>query len=216
MRTVLYKLAEHAEQVIEQCTLKTVWPHWREVARQLGLIKPRNDATAALRQDRDKLAAKVKELEAVVADLRQQQPSRSKHGPGGGYILLPPDVIPRYFPEFIGAFDPFPHPLPKGWDGLTMPWQRMNMINAPFRRDENTQGLGLYHVVLKAIEEQAKGNTSLLFIPTSAPVNLIAEALARAEMVSLRRLPWLHSETGEPWPNPSHTTAFILRGLAEQ
>jgi len=65
-------------------------------------------------------------------------------------------------------------------------------------------------VVAKAVDEQAKGNTSLLLIPTTAPLNLSAEA--NAEMVSLGRLKWLHSKTGEPWPHPGHTTAFIPRG----
>ena len=214
---VLYHLGAYADRVIKEHAASDMWPHWREVARQLGLSKPRNDTTAALRQDRDKLAAKVKELEAEVADLRQQQPSRSKHGPGGGYILIPPDLIPsRRFPEFVDAFDPFPHPLPTGWDGLTMPWQRMNVINAPFRRDDNTQRLGLTYVVRKAIAEQAKGNTSLMFIPSTAVVNLLAEALAHKDMVPLGRLRWLHYETREPWPMPGETTAFILRGLAEQ
>ncbi len=91
-----------------------------------------------------------------------------------------------------------------------MPWKRLNVINAPFRKDDNTQGQGLTAVVVKAIEEQAKGNTSLVFIPTNAAVNLLAEA--NAEMVALGRVAWLHSETGEPWPHPGHTTAFILRG----
>jgi hypothetical protein len=136
--------------------------------------------------------------------------ARSKRGPGGGYIIMPPDVIRTHFPEFVGAFDPFPHPLPKGWDGIKMPWQPMNVVNAPFRRDDNTQALGLMAVARKAISETWNGNSSLLFLPTMGAVNLLAEA--GAEMVALGRLKWLHYQTGEPWSHPGRTTAFILRG----
>ena len=206
---ILYRLGEHADRVIQERAAHNVWPHWREVARQLGLIKAKTDRTvAALQQDSDVLAAKVKELEAEVVELRQQ--SRYKRGPGGGYILLPPDLIPTRFPEFINAFDPFPHPLPKGWNGLKIPWKKFNVVNAPFRQDDNTQGLALSHIVRKAVDEQANGHTSLLFIPTTAAVNLLAGA--HAEMYPLGRLRWLHSETKEPWATPGHSTAFILRG----
>ena len=180
------------------------------MARQLGLIKPKNDHTAALRHERDALATKVTELEAEVVELRQQQPSRYKHGPGGGYILLPPDLIPIRFPEFINAFDPFPHPLPEGWNGLEIPWQKFNVVNAPFRSDDNTLGLGLNAVVPKTVDEQALGNTSLVFIPSTEALNLLAAG--HAEMIALGRLKWLHHETKEPWRSPGHTTAFILRG----
>jgi hypothetical protein len=163
-----------------------------------------------LQQDRDVLAAKVEELEAEVVQLRQQ--SRYKRGPGSGYIIVPPDLIPTRFPEFINAFDPFPHPLPPRWDGLKMPWQKFNRVNAPFRADDNTEGLGLTHVIRKATDEQAIGNSSLIFVPTTAALNLLAKALGHAEMVALDRLKWLHFETGEPWPTPGHSTAFILRG----
>ena len=150
---------------------------------------------AALQRDRDALAARVEELEAEVVQLRQQ--SRYRRGPGAGYILMPPDLIPTRFPEFVDAFDPFPHPLPDGWNGLDMPWKRLNKVNAPFRKDDNTHGHGFTAVVVKAIDEQAKGNTSLLFMPTTAALNLLAEA--DAEMVALGRVKWLHSRTGEPW-----------------
>jgi hypothetical protein len=205
---VLYHLAAYADRVIQEHAASDIWPHWREVARQLGLIKPKNDPTAALRAERNALATKVTELNAELAELRQQQPSRYKQGPGNGYIILPPDLIPTRFPKFVGAFDPFPHPLPPGWNGLTMPWQRYNVVNAPFRRDDNSEGLSLSHVVRKAIYEQSLGNESLLFIPTHTPLNLLAEA--HAEMHALGRLKWLHHETGEPWPVPGVTTAFIL------
>jgi hypothetical protein len=120
------------------------------------------------------------------------------------------DLIATRFPEFVGAFDPFPHPLPDGWDGLKMPWKKFNVVNAPFRKDDNAQGQGLSAVVAKAVDETGNGNTSLVFMPTNASVNQLAEA--NAEMVALGRLKWLHFKTGEPWPQPGHTTAFILRG----
>jgi hypothetical protein len=213
----LVDLAEHADRVIKQCAVQGQrnpyfeWPHWREVARQLGLTtdshQVRKDRMATLQLDRDTLAARVEELEAEVVKLRQQ--SRYRRGPGAGYILMPPDLIATRFPEFVGAFDPFPHPLPDGWDGLKMPWKKFNVVNAPFRKDDNAQGQGLSAVVAKAVDETGNGNTSLVFMPTNASVNQLAEA--NAEMVALGRLKWLHFKTGEPWPQPGHTTAFILR-----
>ena len=72
---VLSHLAAYADRVIQEHAASDIWPHWREVARQLGLIKPKNDPTAALRAERNALANKVTELNA---ELRFA--SSSRHG----------------------------------------------------------------------------------------------------------------------------------------
>jgi hypothetical protein len=85
---------------------------------------------------------------------------------------------------------------------------RCNFVNPPFRADDNSEGQPLSAWVKKTIEEQKKGCTSVLVLPTTDVVNLLA---AGAVMRALGRVPWFHRETGEPWKSPGAVTAFILR-----
>ena len=47
-------------------------------------------------------------------------------------------------------------------------------------------------------------------INTMSFINMLIEA--GAEMRSMGRVKWLDAESGEPWPTPSCTTCFILKG----
>jgi hypothetical protein len=124
------------------------------------------------------------------------------------YWLTPTDVYAPLAAEFRFDFDPCPCPLPEGYDGLSVPWGRSNYVNPPFRRKDGRTG-GPTAFVRKAIEEQKRGNTSVLLIPVQSYVNLLLKA--GAELRSAGRVRWLEAATKEPMSNPSQILCAILR-----
>ena len=124
------------------------------------------------------------------------------------YWLTPPDLYAALDAEFRFDCDPCPCPLPEGYDGLKVPWGKRNYVNPPFRRKDGRTG-GPTAFVRKAIEEQQRGNTSVLLIPAQSYVNLLIEA--GAELRSAGRVRWLEAETKEPMSNPSQILCAILR-----
>lgn len=128
------------------------------------------------------------------------------------YWLTPPALYERLDQEFQFDFDPCPHPRPDGYNSLVVPWGRMNYCNPPFRKtDGNTHGPTAF--VRKAIEEQAKGKSTVLLIPAQSYINLLLEA--GAELRSAGRTRFLEVDTKEPLSGPSLTILAILRGRTE-
>jgi len=120
------------------------------------------------------------------------------------YWLTPPDLYKQLDQEFKFDFDPCPYP--KVMNGLKLEWGNMNYVNPPFRRKDGSPTA----FVRKAIEEQSKGRSSFLTLPTQSYVNLLAEA--GAEIRSLGRVKWLECETLIPMKSPSPITGFYLKG----
>jgi hypothetical protein len=123
------------------------------------------------------------------------------------FWLTPPDVFKKLDDEFHFDFDPCPYPLLAPFDGTKMEWGTSNYVNPPFHR---YNGIGPTAFVRKAIDENKKGKTVVLTLPTQSYVNMLLEA--GAECRSLGRVRWLHTETMEPTKQPSPITCFILRG----
>lgn len=124
------------------------------------------------------------------------------------YWLTPPELYERLNREFGFDFDPCPYPRPDGWDALKAEWGQMNYVNPPFRRtDGNTDGPTAF--VRKAIEEQAKGRSSVLLIPAQSYINLLLEA--GAELRSAGRTRFLEVDTKEALKAPSPTILAVLR-----
>jgi len=127
------------------------------------------------------------------------------------YWLTPPELYQSLHKEFNFDFDPCPNPLPDDFDGLDMDWGKMNHVNPIFRREDSKTGkYGPTAFVRKAIEQQNKGKSSFLTIPTQSYVNLLLEA--GAELRSLGRVKWLEVDTKEPMKSPSPITGFYLKG----
>jgi hypothetical protein len=120
--------------------------------------------------------------------------------------ITPPEIYAELDAEFHFDYDPCPFPKPKDYDGIKSEWGNSNYVNPPFHREN---GIGPTAFVRKAIEENKKGKTVVLTIPTQSYVNLLLEA--GAEVRSLGRVKWLHTVTREPMKGPSPITAFILR-----
>lgn len=125
------------------------------------------------------------------------------------YWLTPPEVYAALNAEFNFDFDPCPCPRPDEYNGLVLPWGHSNYVNPPFRKKDSPHG-GPTAFVRKAIEEQARGNTSVLMIPVQSYVNLLIEA--GAELRSAGRVKWLEANTREPMRGPSPILCAILRG----
>ena len=125
------------------------------------------------------------------------------------YWLTPPDVYERLNKEFNFDFDPCPCPKPKDHNALKIEWGKCSYLNPPFRKKDG-DGLGPTAFVRKAIEENKKGKTVVILIPTQSYVNLLLEA--GAEVRSMGRVRWLEADTKEPCKSPSPRSCFILKG----
>jgi len=123
--------------------------------------------------------------------------------------LMPPDKFKKLDDEFHFTFDPCPYPKPVGYDGSAYieEWGQSNFVNPPFHKEN---GIGPTAFMKKAIQENKKGKGVVLVAPTQSYVNLMLEA--GAELRSMGRIRWLHTETKQPCKDPSPITAFILRG----
>ena len=126
------------------------------------------------------------------------------------YWVTPPDLYEKLDKEFGFNFDPCPYPHQEGFDGTSVDWGSVVYCNPPFRKSDGKFGKGPTAFIRKAIEENKKGKTVVITLNTNAFVNMLIEA--GAETRSLGRVKWLDGKTKKPWPNPSNTTCFILRG----
>jgi hypothetical protein len=123
--------------------------------------------------------------------------------------ITPPETYDPLDAEFHFDFDPCPYPRPPGFNGLKAKWGRCNWLNPNYLREDGVDGKGPTAFVRRAIDEQAKGKTSVLLLSVPIAVNLLIEA--GAEMRSMGRIRWLN-EYGERHPSPPPIACFILRG----
>lgn len=126
------------------------------------------------------------------------------------YWITPPEIYQELDREFNFNFDPCPHPRAKNFDGIKAPWGTSNFVNPPFRKSDGAFSAGPTAFIRKAIQEQQKGNSSVIIINTMSFINMLLET--GAECRSMGRVRWLDCKTGKPWNHPSSTTLFILKG----
>ena len=134
---------------------------------------------------------------------------------GKHYWLTPPDLYAALNAEFSFDFDPCPHPLPEGFDGLTCEWGQSNYVNPPFGsiiHEGRKKGPTAW--VRKAITENRKGKTVVLVYPVDKWVlMLLLENGPRWDVRNLGDVRWLATEDGSIGPGTGrHIAAFILRG----
>lgn len=145
-------------------------------------------------------------------------PSRNKFHVGNGgdgkhYWLTPPDLYAALDAEFGFTFDPCPHPMPVGFDGLTCEWGSVNYVNPPFGSIiHQGKKKGPTAWVRKAIEEQTKGKTVVLVYPVDKWVLMLLTAIG-TEVRNLGDVRWLATEDGLPGKGTGrHIAMFVLRG----
>jgi len=131
---------------------------------------------------------------------------------GRHYWLTPPDLYQRLNAEFSFDFDPCPHPLAEGFDGLTAEWGSSNYVNPPFGSIMHAgRKKGMTAWARKAMVEADKGKSVVLVFPIDKWVLMLLEA--GATIRNLGDVKWLSTEDGQPGRGTGrHIAAFILKG----
>ena len=150
----------------------------------------------------------------------QLQPAENKFHRGNSddgkhYWLTPPDLYAALDAEFHFDFDPCPHPLPFGFDGLTCEWGQRNYVNPPFGsiiHEGRKKGPTAW--VRKAIVEQKKGKLVVMVYPLDKWV-LMMLAATGSKVRNLGDVRWHSIEDGLPGKGTGrHIACFILRPAA--
>lgn len=147
-------------------------------------------------------------------------PASNKFHKGNGddgkhYWLTPPALYALLDAEFGFDFDPCPHPLPPGFDGLTCEWGSSNYVNPPFGsivHEGKKKGPTAW--VRKAILEFNKGKIVVLVYPVDKWVLMILKEILgeHAEVRNLGDVRWLATEDGSPGKGTGrHIACFILK-----
>ena len=130
---------------------------------------------------------------------------------GKHYWLTPPDIYDALNAEFSFTFDPCPHPLPEGFDGLTCEWGSSNYVNPPFGsiiHEGRKKGPTAW--VRKALAEAEKGRLSVLVYPVDKWVLMLAADGDRVR--NLGDIKWLATEDGSVGPGTGrHIACFVVR-----
>lgn len=124
------------------------------------------------------------------------------------FWIIPKEIYDKLDSEFHFDFDPCPYPFKR--DGISIEWGRMNWVNPPFRAKDAIYGHGPTAFARKAIEQQAKGKSSVLILPVQSYVNMLVAS--GAEVREIGRVKWIDARTGEPYSSPSTCALFVLRG----
>jgi hypothetical protein len=134
-------------------------------------------------------------------------------GDGKHYWLTPPALWQQLNAEFNFDFDPCPHPLPAGFDGLTCEWGERNYCNPPFgsiMHDGRKKGPTAW--ARKAIAEFQKGKLVVLVYPLDKWVLMLLEAMG-AGVRNLGDVKWLAIEDGSEGKGiGQHIACYILDG----
>jgi len=129
---------------------------------------------------------------------------------GKHYWLTPIDLMDDLHREFEFDFDPCPHPLPEGFNGLEIEWGQSNYVNPPFGVIEyNGKKKGATAWARKAITEFQKGKKVVFVYPIDKWVLMLLDA--GAEVRNLKDIKWLSIEDGLPGKGTGrHIACFIL------
>lgn len=129
---------------------------------------------------------------------------------GKHYWLTPPALYRELNEQFAFDFDPAPHPLPEGFDGLTCEWGKSNYVNPPFGSIlHKGKKKGPTAWARKAIEEHKKGKRVVLVYPLDKWVLMLLAAGATVR--NLGDVRWLATEDGSRGPGTGrHIAMFHL------
>jgi hypothetical protein len=149
----------------------------------------------------------------------QLPPTENKFHRGNGddgkhYWLTPPTLFASLHAEFQFTCDPCPHPMPDGWDGLTMEWGQRNYVNPPFGSIiHQGKKKGPTAWVRKSIEEYRKGKLVVLVYPVDKWVLMLMKAILgeHANVRNLGDVRWLATEDGSEGKGTGrHIACFVL------
>ena len=131
---------------------------------------------------------------------------------GKHYWLTPPILYARLDAEFKFDFDPCPHPLPEGFDGLTCEWGQSNYVNPPFGSIMHRgRKKGPTAWVRKALTEWQKGKRVVFVYPLDKWVLMLLSTNPNAHVRNLGDVRWLATEDGSVGLGTGrHIACFIL------
>lgn len=148
----------------------------------------------------------------------QLSPNDNKFCLGNGddrkhYWLTPPSLYEILDDEFHFDFDPCPHPLPDGFDGLTCEWGCRNYVNPPFGSIiHQGRKKGPTAWMRKAIQEHRKGKLVVIVYPVDKWVLMMLKAIG-STIRNLGDVRWHSIEDGRPGKGTGrHIACFILDG----
>ena len=131
---------------------------------------------------------------------------------GKHYHLTPVEMWGEIQQRHPGIVDICRYPRPTGYNALTAPWHKMNYANIPFgiTINENGKKEGPTAWARKAIQEQAKGNSTLFVFP----VDYFFYLLVKAGAVITPRGPvkWVAVEDGSSQPSGRNIVDIFLPG----
>ena len=135
-------------------------------------------------------------------------------GDGKHYWLTPPDLYAALDAEFHFDFDPCPHPLPEGFDGLTCEWGQSNYVNPPFGSTiHQGRKKGPTAWVRKAIQEAHKGKLTVLVYPAYKWVLMLLAAIG-TKVRNLGDVRWLATEDRSTGKGTGrHIACFIIEPM---
>lgn len=149
----------------------------------------------------------------------EYEPIANKFHVGNGsdgkhYWLTPPELYAKLDALYHFDFDPAPHPLPDGFDGLTNEWGQSNYVNPPFGSIiHGGKKKGMTAWVRKAIAEYRKGKRIVLVYPIDKWVLMLMAEGARVS--NLGDVHWLATEDGSVGPGTGRDIAcFVLEPRA--
>jgi hypothetical protein len=103
-----------------------------------------------------------------------------KRKPIHDHWATPPEMLNLIKMEFGEFFDPCP--LNASFDGLSIPWGKVNYINPPYCRELKEA------FIRKAYEESQKGKTCIMLLPVSTSTKIFHEIIyPHAEIRFLKR-----------------------------
>lgn len=131
---------------------------------------------------------------------------------GKHYHLTPKKMWDGYQKRYPGIWDCCPYPRPEGYDALKVSWRKFTYCNWPFGTtvDENGKKIGFTAWCRKAIEEQSKGNTSIIVVPMDFGFHLLLNA--GAEFRSIGEVKWRATEDGSEQPSGRKIVEIALPG----
>jgi hypothetical protein len=147
----------------------------------------------------------------VAGDRARQQVPRRQRRRRQALLADPARPVRPLDAEFHFDFDPCPHPLPDGFDGLTCEWGRSNYVNPPFGSIiHNGRKKGPTAWVRKAITEHRKGKLVVLVYPVDKWILMLLDAMG-TEVRNLGDVRWLATEDGTVGAGTGrHIACFVL------
>jgi hypothetical protein len=187
--------AKNVAQAIRQLT-HNIADHVVEIGTQLITIKAKLPGKfiawveAEFAWSAQTARAYMRAARAAQFGYRSNEPSETKH-----YWLTPPEKLAELYRDFDFDFDSCPHPVPRGFDGLSCEWGLRTYCNPLFTE------CGAW--ANKAITEHRKGKLVVIVLPICAMGSIARLLVAGATQYGRLEIPdWRAIEDGSTNPDP--------------